>query len=370
MSTGEMRSVLRYRQTIDRIEPYVPGKAIDEVRREFGLNDVVKLASNENPLGPSPLAVAALQRAVLDVHFYPDGGCVHLRETLAQRLAVQPDMITIGNGSDEVIKLLAEAFIEPGDEVIFADVTFSEYAYACRLMGGREVRVPLVNDTHDLDGFIEKIGPATKLVFVCNPNNPTGTYVNHEDVVQFLAKVPPNVIVVFDEAYREYVSAEDFPDTLSIVRSGANVVVLRTFSKIYGLAGLRVGYGIGPTWIMERLQRVREPFNVNVLAQVAAVAALNDQEHLVKSLNNNRVGISQLCEAFTGLGWKVIPSQANFLWVDTGSDSQRLFEGLLRQGVIVRPGGAFGCPSKLRVTVGTPEQNERLIEAILRLGIS
>lgn len=358
---------IQYRPTIDRIQPYIPGKPIAEVKRELGLTEVIKLASNENPLGPSPLARKAVAEGLHELHIYPDGACTDLKQALAERLDIATDMILVGNGSDEVIKLLAEAYLEPEDEVVFADPTFSEYAYATRLMGAKEVRVPLRDDVHDLDAMAAALSPKTKMVFICNPNNPTGTIVERQAVERFLAAVPAHTLVVFDEAYAEYASSPTFPDSLSYVRAGRNVVVLRTFSKIYGLAALRVGYGVARADIIAAAARVREPFNVNALAQRAAIAALEDVDHVRRSLACNREGMKLLVAELSKLGWRVTPSEANFIFVETGLDAQSLFAALMREGVIVRSGAAFGRPTAIRITIGTESENRRLLEAVARV---
>lgn len=357
-----------HRPTIDRITPYVPGKSTDEVAREYGLSEIVKLASNENPLGPSALAVEAVRVQAPSVSLYPDGASRELIGRLAHALSVPEASVIVGNGSDEVIKLLAEAYLEPGDEVVFADPTFSEYAYVTRLMGAKEVAVPLtVDGVHDLDAMLQAVTSRTKLVFVCNPNNPTGTAVKHADLERLLDRLPASTLLVCDEAYVEYADMPDFPNTIDWVRAERNVLVLRTFSKVYGLAGLRVGYGVAPGQIMHNIRRVKEPFNVNRLAQSAAVAALDDTEHLHRSLALNRAERTRLTLRLTELGFSVTPSQANFVWVHMNRPAQPIFQALLQQGVIVRCGDAFGKPEHMRITVGTPDQNDVLLTQLQAL---
>lgn len=354
--------MISYRECIDRITPYVPGKGSEEVAKEYGLTEIVKLASNENPLGPSRQAVEALQRSAKDVFLYPDGASRALVDQLAEKLAVPRECLIIGNGSDEVIKLLAEAYLEPGDQVIYADPTFSEYAYATRLMGAEEVVVPLdANGVHDLEAMLRAVTPKTKLVFVCNPNNPTGTAVDHVSLERLLDALPSTTLLVCDEAYVEYADAPDFPDSIKWIREGRNVLTLRTFSKVYGLAGLRVGYGVAPASVMRNIWRVKEPFNVNRLAQIAALAALADTDHLQQSQKLNRTERTRLSLRLTELGFVVTPSQANFVWVDIRRAARPIFEALLRRGVIVRCGDAFGQPQHLRITVGTPTQNDEFL---------
>lgn len=355
----------RCREAILEIKPYVPGKPIEEVQRELGIKDVIKLASNENPLGPSPDAVMALREAVEKVYLYPDGNCYYLKEALAAKLGVSPEQLIIGNGTDEILVMLAEAFVDPGEEIIVADPTFSEYEFAAQVMGGRAVKVPCRDFRHDLEAMAAALTPRTRLIFVCNPNNPTGTIVERQELDDFLAKVPSHVLVVLDEAYNEYVTSPAYPDTLAYVRAGRpNIIVLRTFSKIYGLAGLRVGYGVSHPEIIRALNRVREPFNVNFLAQVAAMAALKDEYHVAKSQEVNTEGKEFLYQQFQALGLNYVPTEANFIFVDIGRDSREVFASLLRKGVIVRTGDIFGYPTFLRITIGTRRQNQRLIEAL------
>lgn len=351
------------RSSIDRIVPYVPGKSIEEVAKEYGLTRVVKLASNENPLGPSPKALDAVRQEAADVFRYPDGASGELVGLLAQKLDVPQDHLIVGNGSDEVIKLLAEAYLEPGDQVIFADPSFSEYAYAARLMGAEEVAIPLTPDwVHDLDAMRKAVTPRTKLLFVCNPNNPTGTAVSHGDLQKLLDALPASVILVCDEAYVEYTDTPDFPSSVAWVKQGRNVVVLRTFSKVYGLAGLRVGYGIAPPHIMGNIWRVKEPFNVNRLAQAAACAALADQEHVRTSVDHNAAERNRVGQRLVELGCVVTASQTNFLWVDLRRPARPIFDALLRRGIIVRGGDAFGAPHHIRITMGTTEENDLFLE--------
>lgn len=353
-----------FRSTILDIASYQPGKPISELQREKGLTDIIKMASNENPLGPSPKAVAALRGALDSLHIYPDGNCFELRSALAKKLQVDQMQLIFGNGSDEVIKMLGLTFLEPGDEVLFCEPTFSEYAYATHLMGASSRALPLKDHAFDLEAMASAINPSTKLIFICNPNNPTGAYVDQKAVDSFLDKIPDHVVVVFDEAYYEYVMAEDFVDSLSYVREGRNVVVLRTFSKIYGLAGLRVGYGIAPSHIAELVHRVREPFNVNAAAQIGALAALDDIEHVKCSRDLNANGKAYLYRELSRLGLSYIPTETNFIFFDLGRDSEPVFNRLLDDGVITRMGKAFRCPTWLRVTIGTAEENQRFINSL------
>ena len=361
-----MNSEPKFREEILAIKPYVPGKPIEEVQRELGISDVIKLASNENPLGASPLALEAVKNALTNIHIYPDGSAYKLKNTLGEKLGVTPNQIVIGNGSDENIKLIAEAYLNPGEEVIVPTPSFSEYEFAAKIMGGKCIYSPLDGEfSLDLDDMLERITPKTKLIFVCNPNNPTGTVVSGEEIGDFLAQVPENILVVFDEAYYEYVTEPDFMDTVDLVRQGVrNVVVLRTFSKIYGLAGLRVGYAVAHENVIASIERVREPFNVNILAQAAGTAAINDEAHVKASRELNEVGKSYLYREFQAMGLRYYPTQANFIWVDTGKNSKELFGRLLQKGVIIRTGDIFGWDSFIRVTIGLPEQNERFIRVL------
>jgi len=351
---------IRISPDIAGITPYSPGKPIEELERELGITDSIKLASNENPRGPSPKAIAALSDATKTLHRYPDGGGHYLRLALAERWKVSPDQIILGNGSDEVITFLTKAFLAPGDEAVMAEPSFIVYKIDVTAEHAKPVTVPLNEFRHDLPAMAKAVTARTRLVFVCNPNNPTGTYVTAAEVGAFLQAIPPDVIVVFDEAYYEYVTAADYPDTLAILKGGRNVVLLRTFSKIYGLAGLRIGYGLTTPEIVQHLNRIRPPFNTNSLAQKAALAALSDEEHVRESRRLNTEGMGFLTERLNALGLTVVPSQANFLYFDVKQDGKAVFEALLRRGVIVRHlGGAF-----LRVTIGLSQENERFITAL------
>lgn len=345
---------------IQSLSPYVPGKPIDELQRELGLSRVIKLASNENPLGPSPKAVAALEGAADQLHRYPDGGAYRLRQTIADRWKVTREQVILGNGSDEILGLLARTFLAPGDEAVMADHTFVIYKMEVTAAHGKPVIVPLVNWTHDLDSMVRAVTPRTRLLFLCNPNNPTGTMVSGEAVSRLMATVPDDVIVVFDEAYYEYVRDPRFPDSLAYVKAGRNAIVLRTFSKIYGLAGLRIGYGISTPAINDLLNRVRPPFNANSFAQRAALAALDDDAHVTKSRAVNAEGMEQVGKGLRALGFTPIPSEANFLYFDVKRDGRQVFESLLREGVIVRHIEG----TMLRVTIGQAEENAAFLAAL------
>jgi histidinol-phosphate aminotransferase len=345
---------------IAALSPYVPGKPIEELQRELGLARVVKLASNENPLGPSPKAMAVINEGVATLHRYPDGGAFRLREALADRWKVTADQVILGNGSDEILGLLARTFLSPGDEAVMADHTFVIYRMEVMAAHGKAVVVPLVQWRHDVMAMAAAITERTRLLFLCNPNNPTGTMVSGEEVAQLLARVPEHVVVVFDEAYFEYVRSSQFPDSMAYVKQGRNAIVLRTFSKIYGLAGLRIGYGVTTPEIANFLNRVRPPFNANSLAQRAALAALDDDEHVAKSRAVNQAGMEQVVNGLRRLGLAPAPSEANFVYFDVGRDGRHVFESLLRLGVIVRHIEG----RMIRVTIGQAAENEALLTAL------
>lgn len=353
------------RQEIFAIKPYVPGKPIEEVKRELGLDDIIKLASNENPLGPSSKAITAVEKVLKNLHLYPDSNCYNLKQKLAGFLGVENDSVLIGNGSDELLKLMAETFLNSGDEVIYAKPSFSEYQFTAMIMGAKCVEVPLLPDfKHDLDSMLKEINSRTKLVFICNPNNPTGTIQSEAELDSFMAKVPEDVLVVFDEAYYEYVASSDYNTGLKYLQQGKNVIVFRTFSKIYGLAGFRIGYAVTLPEIAQAIERVREPFNVNSLAQVAAIAAIDDREHVEKSQKINAEGKKYLYTQFEKMGLKYVPTEANFVFVYTGKNSQDVFKELLSAGVIIRSGDIFGYPEFIRVTIGSDKENQRFIDAL------
>jgi len=348
---------------IASLTPYVPGKPVEELERELGIPRAIKLASNENPLGPSPKALAVLSEAAETLHRYPDGGGHKLRGALADRWKVQPDQVILGNGSDEIIGLLARTFLAPGDDAVMAEQTFVIYKMEVTAAHGTSLAVPMQDGRHDLSAMADAITPRTRLVFLCNPNNPTGTMVDAEEVGRFMARVPESVIVVFDEAYYEYVQSREFPDSLTYVKQGRPAIVLRTFSKIYGLAGLRIGYGLATTEITEHLNRLRPPFNANSLAQRAALAALADEEHVARSRALNQAEMAVVRAGLGALGLSPLPSQANFLYFDVGRDGREVFQALLREGVIVRHIEG----RMLRVTIGLPEENRQFLAALKRV---
>lgn len=358
------RSERLARRNVLSISPYVSGKPIDEVKREFHIEQVIKLASNENCLGPSPKALKAMMDALGECHIYPDGACYRLKQALASHWGMDAGHFLIGNGSDEILKLIGEAFLHEDEEVVFGWPSFSEYAFVANLMGATLRKIPLEHHTLNLDAIARAISPKTKLVFLCNPNNPTGTIVRKEEVGRFLDRVPEDVIVILDEAYAEYVEDTEYPVSRELIEEGHNVVALRTFSKIYGLAGLRVGYAMADPSLVEVINRVREPFNVNSLAQVGAVAALDDTEHLEASRRVVKEGKRQLYEAFRLLEIPYVPSFSNFILLDVSRDADEAFRFLLQKGIVVRPTTSFGLPTHIRVTVGREEENETFIQGL------
>jgi histidinol-phosphate aminotransferase len=354
-----------FRKGIADIKAYVPGKPMEDVMREYGLTEVVKLASNENPLGPSPKALEAMREALDSVNFYPDGACLELTQKLAAKLNVDPDGIIFANGEDNIISLISKTFLNDGEEMIMADPSFSSFEISARAMGAKVVKVPVRPDFFtDLDGILDAVTEKTKLVFLCNPNNPTGTISTRDQVDEFLNKLPQSVLVILDEAYKEFVDDPAYPEGLDYVRAGRNVLVSRTFSKVYGLAGVRVGYAVGHPDFIGGMKRVREAFATNRLAQIAAVAALDDDEFLEQVITMNREGREYLYQEFERLGLPYVKSETNFMLVDTKKDVREVFVELQQQGVIVRPAYIWDMPTWLRVSVGTRDQNEKFIQTL------
>jgi len=354
------------RPGVQKLSPYVPGKPVEELAREFGLRpqDIVKLASNENPLGPSPAVREAIAAALPELTRYPDGSGFALKQALAAKSGVNTAGITLGNGSNDILELVARAFVGPEHEVVFSDHAFAVYPIVTQAVGARAVSVPAKDWGHDLDAMAAAITPSTRVVFIANPNNPTGTWIERDALEAFLDRVPENVIVVLDEAYTEYVETDDVPNGVDYLGRYSNLLVSRTFSKAYGLAALRVGYGLSHPAIADALNRVRQPFNVNSLALAAALAALEDEAYLIESRRINRIGMQQLEEGCAALGLSWIPSRGNFLAIDLGREAAPVFQGLLREGVIVRPVANYGMPSYLRVTIGLPAENQRFLDAL------
>jgi len=351
------------RKTIQRLSPYVPGKPVEELERELGIKGAIKLASNENPLGPSKKAIAVLRKGFKNLHRYPEGSGRLLRETLAQKYKISPDQVILGNGSDEIMDLAAKTFLEPGDEALMGDLTFAIYQLSVTAHHGVSVVVPLKEGRYNLDDMAQRLSPKTRLIFICNPNNPTGTMVTQRELVRFLDRLPADVIVILDEAYTEYATGPDFPDSIELVKQGRPLLILRTFSKVYGLAGLRIGYGISQREITEYLNRVRLPFNTNSLAQAAAIAAVGDETHLTKTVRLNEAGKVFLTKALDELGIRYFPTQANFIYLEVKQGGRSVYEVLLKEGVIVR----YIREDGLRVSIGKPTENQRFVKALKKV---
>lgn len=356
------------RKALKRLKPYTAGKPIWEVQREYGLDRVVKLASNENSLGPSPKALEAIRDALADLHRYPDERSSGLVQALAREFGLADGNFLVTNGGDELILLISQAYLEEGDEVIVPAPTFSEYEFGANLMEGSIVKVPLAGGfEYAADELLAAVTEKTKLLYLCTPNNPTGTYLPESELRRLLERLPERVLVVIDAAYRHYATADDYADGLDFVREGYPVIVLQTFSKIYGLAGIRVGFGAAPESIVRTLLQVKEPFNVNALADVAAQAALNDREHVEASRRMNEEGRQQLYAGFRELGIPYIESMSNFILVELGDEADRINQRLLERGIILRRGAQWGLPNHVRVTVGTREENGILLQALKEL---
>ena len=354
---------------IRELAPYVPGKPIEEVERELNMH-AIKLASNENPLGASPLAIAAAQKALAASNRYPDGSGFYLREALAKKHGIPVESIILGGGSTELIDLSARIALVPGDCGVTSYGSFPLYYIAIRATGASFLDVPMHDYQFDLEAIARDLPEETKLIFLANPNNPTGTMFSADNLDTFLARVPEHILVVLDEAYYDYVDDPNYSRSIDIVRGGRNLLVLRTFSKVYGLAGLRIGYGIGPAALLAEMNKIRGPFNTSGVAQAAALAALDDTEHVRRSVESNRAGLAQLASGLHSLKIKFVPSVANFLLVIFGTDTEPLVEELLKHGVIVRPMRWMGFPTALRVTVGTHEENEKFLRALAEVRAS
>ena len=347
------------------LKPYVPGKPVEELEREMGIQGAIKLASNENPMGPSPKAVEAIRSLAGQTHLYPDAGNYYLKEKLADRLGVRPSQLMVGNGSNELLTLVVRSFATPDSHVVISEGAFIAYTIVLNAAGVPTTHVPMSPQwTHDLEAMTAACTDKTRLLFVANPNNPTGTYNDRDAILKLLKEVPEHVLVVLDEAYFEYVWADDYPDGISLLGERENMVVLRTFSKSYGLAGARVGYGIGPEYVADLVQRVREPFSVNLLAQTAAMAALDDTQFIHDSVKMNREQMIQLVPKLNELGFTTFETQGNFLLVHAPMGGIQLYEGLLRQGVIVRPLIPYRLPDYVRISIGLPDENRRLVVAL------
>lgn len=360
-----MSSPLAINPALAGLPTYQPGRPIEEVARELGLpaEDIIKLASNENPLGPSPLALAAMEKALPQLHLYPDGNAFYLKQKLAAKLGLPPANLMLGNGSNEIIEFIGHALMAPGSEVIVSQYSFAIYPIMARMFGASVRTVPAHNYGHDLPAMLRAITPQTRVLFVANPNNPTGTLAPAGQVLELVRNVPSHVLLAMDEAYLEFL--DEPVDLVPMIRdqSQPNLLLMRTFSKIYGLAGLRLGYGIGPAELVAACEKVRQPFNLNTMAQVAALAALDDLEHVNRTRQNNRAGLAFFEQAFKQWPLEYVPSAANFILVRVG-DGQRVFVEMQKRGVIVRPMGGYQLPEFIRISIGTPAENERCLAAL------
>lgn len=360
--------MIQPREFIKRIHPYKPGKPIEEVARELNLKgEIIKLASNENPLGTSPLALRAMKGTLEKSYLYPDDNCFYLKEKLTERFGVRQENIIVGNGSVELLPLITLAYLGPENSAVVSESAFIWFKIAINIAAGELIEVPMKDHTHDLMAMLAAVKKNTKLLFIVNPNNPTGTIATRDEVEEFFKRLPDNILVVMDEAYYGYIQDIVYPDSFKYFREGRNILILRTFSKIYGLAGARLGYGIAKEEIISNLMKLRVSFNVNRISQAAGIAALDDHEHVKRSREVNEAGKDLLYDAYKRLGLFYLPTHANFIFVDFGKDSQVIFEALQRQGIITRTIKEYKFPNALRITIGTEEQNERLIKNIKRI---
>lgn len=357
---------------VQALSPYQPGKPIEELARELGLNpaDIIKLASNENPLGPSETALAAARKALDELCLYPDGNGFDLKQALAKRLGVGMNQITLGNGSNDVLEIIARSFATPDTEVVYSQYAFAVYPLVTQAIGAKGVAVPAKEWGHDLDAMADAVNERTRLVFVANPNNPTGTVHTSDAIEAFLDRIPEQVLVVLDEAYCEYLTGEGYPDGVALLSRYPNLIVCRTFSKAWGLAALRVGYSVSSAAIADILNRVRQPFNVDSVALAAATAVLGDEAYLQRSREVNAAGLRQMTDGFDRMGLPYIPSAGNFVAVEVGEAAAGVYQALLARGVIVRPVAGYGMPRHLRVSVGLPEENERFLDALAEALVS
>jgi histidinol-phosphate aminotransferase len=355
---------MNFKKQLQSLKPYQPGKSIDEVKKQFGLDKIIKLASNENPFGCSQNVLKAIQNMNPSYAIYPDGYATALRLTLSDFLKVAPEQLIFGNGSDEIIQIISRALLDSSSNTIMATPTFPQYKHNAILEGAEVREIPLMNGGHDLSRMLDCIDEHTNVVWICNPNNPTGIYLNERELVAFLEKVPPEVLVVLDEAYFEYVDANDYYDSIQLLNRFENLIVLRTFSKIYGLAGFRLGYGMANKELISKLEPAREPFNVNALAQLAGETAIKDQEFVQSCKNENRKSLQYFYEFCHENNLDYYPSQGNFILIDFKVDSDELFQYLLERGVIVRSGKALGFPTSIRISMGLKEQNETTVQLL------
>ncbi len=351
---------------IQGLPAYVPGKPVEEVEQDLKIH-AVKLASNENPLGPSPKAIEAARRALGDANWYPDGGSKRLREVLAARYGVHFEEIFVGLGSSEIIDLASRVLLRPGLEGITSEGSFALFSIAIRASGGKLIQTPLRNYVFDLDAMARAVTPQTRIIYIANPNNPTGTAFGSAEFASFLKKIPGDVLVVYDEAYKEYAERPDMPNAIKLFKQYNNILTLHTFSKVYGLAGLRIGYGIGHPTLVAEMNKLRTPFNVTSIGQAAALAALDDAEHVQRSAEMNRVERKRLYKELRGLGLNPVPSETNFLFIELGQNAKSFCDALLHEGVIVRPMAWMGFPDAIRISVGNPPENTKLLGAIAHL---
>ena len=357
-----------FKPAVNDLVPYEPGKPVEEVQRELGLERVVKLASNEGPLGPFPEARAAIEACAAELNRYPDGGAYRLRAALAERFDLRFEEVAVGAGSDGLVDCLSQAMLDPGDEIVCGWPSFPSYAIDARKLGAVPRTVPLSDGRYDLDALLDAVGPRTKIVYICHPNNPTGTMNTTDELDAWFERVPGSVITVVDQAYFEYIDRDDYPDAVErYFKAGRDVVVLRTFSKIYGLAGQRVGYAVGPEQVIAAMTKVRRPFDLTTTAQVAALASIDGGSELERRRAINAAGLERLADVLVEHGLDPVPSVGNFVYVDVGSDAVDLFERLLREGVIVRPLAGFGSPTAIRVSVGTPDELDEFAGALGRV---
>jgi histidinol-phosphate aminotransferase len=355
---------MKWKKQLLDLTPYQPGKSIEDVKKQYGLEKIVKLASNENPFGCSEEAAKALQKSSGIFAKYPDGYAGELRSTLASHLGTDPGQLIFGNGSDEVIQIISRALLGPGRNTIMAAPTFPQYKHNAVIEGAEAREIPLVDGAHDLEAMLGAVDEGTSIIWLCSPNNPTGIYINENKLISFLERVPEDILVVLDEAYCEYAVADDYYHAVSLLERFSNLIVLRTFSKIYGLASLRIGYGIAGENIIRALEPAREPFNVNTFAQMAAAEAIRDQKYVEDCRNRNREGLEQFYAFCDQAGLDYYPSQGNFILIDFKRDANEVFQYLLEKGYIVRSGAGLGCPQSIRVTIGSKEQNEEIMELI------
>ncbi|MGM0921637.1 MAG: histidinol-phosphate transaminase [Bacillota bacterium] len=358
---------MQIKDQLTNLKPYQPGKPIEEVKKEYNLTHIVKLASNENPYGSSERAKKAIQEELNQLAMYPDGYSALLRESLARFLKVEENEIIFGNGSDEIVQIICRAFLKKGTNTVMATPTFPQYRHNAVIEDADIKEIPLINGNHDLDSMLAAIDEQTKVIWLCSPNNPTGTYINEQSLHAFMNKVPEHVLVILDEAYYEYVTASDFPETLPLIKEYKNVMILRTFSKAYGLAALRVGYGIANKELIKSIEPAREPFNTNRLGQTAALHALSDQEFIKQCAEKNKQGLEQFYQFSKEHGLSYYPSEGNFILIDFNRDADEVFQALLEKGYIVRSGKALGFPTSIRITIGTKEQNEEILQILTEL---